>query len=553
MTGQYPTGATKTVKLGNGATVNTEIDLSTGYVRSETTTGADKTLQIARSYVPDANGNLLDRKDSVTGVSESFLYDKLNRLESLSAAGNDLIGIKYEGVNRIKSRDDVGSYEYGPSCAGSIQSPFVPKKIGQKSYCADGRGNIIKAGEKSIAYDLSNMPTEMTEGQNSVRYEYGFGRSILSKEENRGGDKALTRFVGDSFEVEESSTGVKEKAYVGDFLIVETEGNEYHENYLYKDFLGSTLAVADQSGTVTERLDYDPFGQRRDSKDLTWLDDFKPKATSHGFTGHDHIDSMNLIHMKGRVYDPTVGLFLSPDPYVQDPTLVQNLNRYSYVLNNPLSYTDPSGHFFKKLGKQINKAFKSAGKAVQNPAKFLDNTWNKSRRAATDPRYIRTAASIAISVVATAYCPYTAPGLWAQSAAYYAAVGATSSYVSSGGDMKAAVYGAATASAFNLVGSAFDYAKIGTDGSKAKELSTGLAIGKVATHGVVAGLSSQANGESFESGFWSGALSQGASASGIYGALGASDNAQGWNIAYNAAVSGVVGGTISEVSDRTVT
>lgn len=542
----YSTGSTKSYKLGNGATVFNDIDLSNGQIKAESVTGQDQTLQIARNYVPDANGNLRERKDFVTGVSEVFLYDSLDRLESLTGTGMRSISIKYEGVNRIKSRDDVGSYEYGPSCAGSIQSPFIPKKIGQKSYCADGRGNIIQAGGRSISFDVQNLPVDMKEGQTSVHYEYGLGRAVLSKEEIRGSDKTLTRYVGESFEIEESATGVREKTYVGDFLIIETEGNEYRENYLYKDFLGSTLAVADRAGNVTERLDYDPFGQRREPKDLEWLDGFKPKATSHGFTGHDHIESMNLIHMKGRVYDPTVGLFLSPDPYVQDPTLVQNLNRYSYVLNNPLSYTDPSGHFFKKLGKQISKGLRSAGKAFQNPGSFLQNTWNKSSRAATDPRYVRMAASIAISVVATAYCPYTAPSMWAQSAAYYAAVGATSSYVSSNGDMKAAVYGAATASAFNLVGSAFEYSKVGADGVRAKDLSTGMALAKVGTHGVVAGLSSHGSGDSFDSGFWSGALSQ--SLGGVYGAMGATDNAQGWSIAYNAILAGTVGGTISEAT-----
>ena len=57
--------------------------------------------------------------------------------------------------------------------------------------------------------------------------------------------------------------------------------------------------------------------------------------------------------MNGRIYDPTLGRFLQADPHIQAPTNSQNYNRYSYVLNNPLSYTDPTGYFFKKLFKAI--------------------------------------------------------------------------------------------------------------------------------------------------------------------------------------------------------
>ena len=65
-----------------------------------------------------------------------------------------------------------------------------------------------------------------------------------------------------------------------------------------------------------------------------------------GYTGHEHLDAFGLINMNGRVYDPYIGRFLSPDPLVQQPGNLQNYNRYSYVLNNPLKYTDPSGYSY---------------------------------------------------------------------------------------------------------------------------------------------------------------------------------------------------------------
>ena len=72
------------------------------------------------------------------------------------------------------------------------------------------------------------------------------------------------------------------------------------------------------------------------------LSDFNPLVTKRGFTGHEHIDELDLIHMNGRVYDPGIGRFLSPDPNVQLPKSTQGFNRYAYVQNNPLKYTDPS-------------------------------------------------------------------------------------------------------------------------------------------------------------------------------------------------------------------
>ena len=94
---------------------------------------------------------------------------------------------------------------------------------------------------------------------------------------------------------------------------------------------------------MVRRLSFDAHGKRR-LADWTAGDPAAPDAeTPRGFTGHEHLDSIGLIHMNGRVYDPTLGRFLSVDPFVPNPTATQSFNRYSYVINNPLSYTDPTG------------------------------------------------------------------------------------------------------------------------------------------------------------------------------------------------------------------
>ena len=104
------------------------------------------------------------------------------------------------------------------------------------------------------------------------------------------------------------------------------------------DHLGSITALYDQYGTKCFSASYDVWGKRTVGIDNVGFD--------RGFTGHEHIDEIGLINMNGRMYEPNLGRFISVDPYVQEPANSQNYNRYSYCLNNPLKYTDPTGEVF---------------------------------------------------------------------------------------------------------------------------------------------------------------------------------------------------------------
>lgn len=96
------------------------------------------------------------------------------------------------------------------------------------------------------------------------------------------------------------------------------------------------VLTTDTSGDELDRFEYDAFGVRSNPVGST-------ERTHRGYTGHEHLEALDLIHMNGRVQDPLLGKFLSPDPFVQAPYHSQSLNRYSYVWNNPLSLVDPSG------------------------------------------------------------------------------------------------------------------------------------------------------------------------------------------------------------------
>jgi RHS repeat-associated protein len=119
-------------------------------------------------------------------------------------------------------------------------------------------------------------------------------------------------------------------------------------SYFYKDQLGSIAVIADETGAVTERLAYDPWGKRRYINTTPGLPDTLDAIvgvnTDRGYTEHEHLDEVGIIHMNGRIYDPLMGRFMSADPIIQAPDNLMSFNRYSYVWNNPLNMTDPTGY-----------------------------------------------------------------------------------------------------------------------------------------------------------------------------------------------------------------
>ncbi len=104
--------------------------------------------------------------------------------------------------------------------------------------------------------------------------------------------------------------------------------------YFHTDVLGSVDTISDNN-QVSFRQQFDPFGMS--------VDPPNPEITRAGFTGHEHDRDLGLIDMKGRIYDPFAARFTSADPIMQSPFFSQGLNRYSYVVNDPVNHIDPSG------------------------------------------------------------------------------------------------------------------------------------------------------------------------------------------------------------------
>ncbi|MCG6117528.1 MAG: RHS repeat-associated core domain-containing protein [Aquimonas sp.] len=162
------------------------------------------------------------------------------------------------------------------------------------------------------------------------------------------------------------------------------------KQYLFTDALGSVDVIASATGAVLQRMSFDPHGGRRNANDWNSAAAFViPPYTTRGFTGHEQLDSVGLVHMGARVYDPELGRFLQPDPMLDAG--LQGLNRYSYVLNNPLALTDPSGYL--SLGQLLRTVVAVAitvytggagpaafGERRSAPAKPLRSRWPADSR-----------------------------------------------------------------------------------------------------------------------------------------------------------------------------
>jgi RHS repeat-associated protein len=297
-----------------------------------------------------------------SGLSEDFSYDGLDRLTQSNVNGNiggidynTSIDYAYDIKGNIVNKSNVGAYQYNSNI------PHSPITTGSNNFVYDGNGNMIKNGAKRIAWTSFNKPKAFNKDSFETQFFYGADRSRYLKVQNGIG---RTIYIGKLYEKITNNNTVQNRHFIyadGQLIAIHTKAKEDgvkkpdETRYLHRDNLGSIDTITDGKGSVVERMSYQSFGARRKGDWRNSTDLILPKLTNRGFTGHEHIDEMCLIHMNGRVYDQNIGRFLSPDPNIQAPYNTQSYNRYSYVLNNPLKYTDPSGYFFNNIFKFIDK------------------------------------------------------------------------------------------------------------------------------------------------------------------------------------------------------
>jgi RHS repeat-associated protein len=240
----------------------------------------------------------------------------------------------------------VGSYGYHATRKHAVVS------AGSNSYTYDANGNMATRNGATLTWTSDNLPASLSASGYTASFNYAPDRSRWRQVSTYAGATETTIYVGGLLEKLTSSVRVHWKHRIptpsGEVQMIRRSDGTTDTFYVTTDHLGSTEAVMDASGTVLARESFGSWGARRGSN---WATNTPPdwagiaNTTRRGYTGHEHLDNILLVHMNGRVYDPAIGRFLSADPYVTGIDASQGWNRYAYVTNNPLAYTDPSGYF----------------------------------------------------------------------------------------------------------------------------------------------------------------------------------------------------------------
>ncbi|KIQ17283.1 hypothetical protein RT99_19320 [Flavobacterium sp. MEB061] len=360
-----------TETLGNGIVITNAYDVH-GYYTSQK--HSKNTINILdNTYSFNAiKGTLNNRQNVALGTSETFTYDNLDRLTNWT---NPLTGIvdsnTYDNKGRITNNNKLGTVTYNANLNTGI---YQKKEI---TLTTEGVSYYNELPKQLVTYNMFKNPISINESdKGSTTFTYN---SHLSRQSMKYGYHVPTpgetgvytktkNYTDDgTVEIITTPTEITMRTYVGDdaygaVLYVEktktiaTGTITDKKYYLHRDYLGSIIAISDNTGAAVERRQFDAWGNlaklQKNGVAVTLPTNGTGAALmmlDRGYTSHEHLAEVGLIHMNGRLYDPVLRSFLMPDNFIQQPENTQNYNRYSYVLNNPLMYTDPSGEAYELL------------------------------------------------------------------------------------------------------------------------------------------------------------------------------------------------------------
>ncbi|WP_240200039.1 RHS repeat-associated core domain-containing protein [Shewanella sp. LC6] len=313
--------------------------------------------------------NLISERDGVTGLTKSYRYDTLNRLTEYQFSNTNptfsaTVNYAYDKVGNFLNKTDYSAnsttaYRYGGSACG-----YKPNAVCQLtklngttvSFQYDNRGNLRVGDGLTMTYNAMDKPLSVSGRGATTSFVYGSDNMRAKQSRTVGSTTTTTYYVDKYFEVDSDGSW---RAYLDDVAVLSYIWLRGHLlQFTLKDRLGSTTTLADQHGNIVSQRYFDPFGRTTDlginhqldiQNKNTVLSQLQDLAVTNknrrGFTDHEHLSEQQLIHMNGRIYDYNLGRFMSVDPFIQSPTSTQSVNPYSYIMNNPLAGTDPTGYY----------------------------------------------------------------------------------------------------------------------------------------------------------------------------------------------------------------
>jgi len=360
---QNERGEIRKEEFGNGLITQRDYDTQ-GRITGIQTTGKGVIEQrISYSYFP--TGSLQCRSNELPSLTvvEQFLYDPFDRLKYWRAGtvNNGLspcpvVETPTKLMEQVFSYDDIGNlkqrsttlgagpnltYQYGQNQAG----PHAVTQVNSASYGYDAHGDQTSGPGRAVRYTVFNLPSHLKEKGKTSSFKYDASHARVAKGTGWG---RTTTYVAGLYE--------KRNRWLRTTQVFSVQGSERvvaqvrrtKRNspdsvvFLHDDHLSSIQTVTDNTGTSREHVWYEPFGQTVSPSNPGVIIPSR-SSVDLGFTGQTDDSDLALINMKGRIYDPKIGKFLTPDPFIQDPLDSESLNRYSYAWNNPLKWVDPSG------------------------------------------------------------------------------------------------------------------------------------------------------------------------------------------------------------------
>lgn len=296
----------------------------------------------ATTYATYSGYNALGQPGNITlgnGVATNYTYDTYtNRLHSVLTTPPGQASI----VNLTYDYDNKGNIAHiydlvSPSVSLTAQAQNYSKYPGKvhafgptgQNFLFDPNGNMTADGQRTITYNYDNMPQDILNSKGKTTFVYdGNGNRV-----KKISPVTTTTYIGNLFECITGNHCAK-YIFAGKTRIAFKDENG--TSYYHADHLGSTRAVTGSLGSLKEKIVYYPFGGV--------LSDTGSIGVNHMFTAQELDYETNLYNYGARLYDPDSGRFMSPDTIVPNPGNPQSLNRYGYVLNNPMRYIDPTGH-----------------------------------------------------------------------------------------------------------------------------------------------------------------------------------------------------------------
>ena len=301
-----------------------------GLPTSRSVTSGSQTYQSLTYNFNAATGNLSSVYNACNGLTENYTYDDLHRLTNYGGTS-----VEYDNKGNITEKGDIGSFAYN-----TTGKPYAVSDVTLTG--------SLPVGTQYVSYYSFDRPSMISDNGYSATFTYNGNYDRVKMEMLHNSQNTLTRYyLGGCYELDEKPTGNMEKLYLlggyydSPLVLVKQNGSTNYYMVL-RDHLGSITRIMGQ-----QELSYDAWGRLRNP---STYEPYTPGSEpslylGRGYCGHEYLPEFGLINMNARLYDPLLGRFLSPDPYVQAPEHSQSFNRYSYCMNNPLCFVDKDGEF----------------------------------------------------------------------------------------------------------------------------------------------------------------------------------------------------------------